>query len=125
MPEKYFKGKRPIIPLWGKRVSIVVGEPFQLNITELRKEAQKAVENGDLNFGKDCFLPSLKIESGKSEEEEESEEEKKEKERLKLEKIEGVGDEVTRRLYSEIMSRIQDNLEPLVLRAHKCVDERS
>lgn len=123
MPETHLFGKRSILPLWGNKLSIVVGEPMQFNIEALREEAEKAVQNGDKIFGKDALEPleeetsdgtevnALVAQGGASIKERE-------------EKIAGVGDEVTRRLYSEITSRMRTNLEALVFKAHSLNKER-
>ncbi|KAK4790098.1 hypothetical protein SAY86_017402 [Trapa natans] len=39
MPEKFFRGKRPPFPLWNKRINVVVGEPIEFNLPEMRKTA--------------------------------------------------------------------------------------
>ncbi|PKI50448.1 hypothetical protein CRG98_029198 [Punica granatum] len=39
MPENFFRGKRPPVPLWNKRINIVVGEPIEFNLTEMREKA--------------------------------------------------------------------------------------
>ncbi|KAK9069389.1 hypothetical protein SSX86_011292 [Deinandra increscens subsp. villosa] len=39
MPEKYLFGRRPPIPLWNKNIKIIVGEPIEFNISELKQTA--------------------------------------------------------------------------------------
>lgn len=39
MPEKYMFGKRPPIPLWNKDIKIIVGEPIEFDIAELKRAA--------------------------------------------------------------------------------------
>ena len=39
MPEDYRNGRRPILPLWNKKVTIVVGEPMQFDIPALKQMA--------------------------------------------------------------------------------------
>lgn len=39
MPEKYMFGKRPPIPLWNKDIKIIVGEPIEFDIAELKQAA--------------------------------------------------------------------------------------
>lgn len=43
MPENYMFGRRPLLPLWFKNISIVVGEPMQFDIPSLRQTAEEAV----------------------------------------------------------------------------------
>lgn len=42
MPEKYFFGRRPLLPLCMKSMKIAVGEPIELNLPKLRQEAKSA-----------------------------------------------------------------------------------
>lgn len=113
-------GKSFSVPLWGKAVSIVVGEPFQFDMTKLRNEAVEAIENGNIDFGADCFKKlELSADSDSL-----SMEEKGVLLKAKLDKIEEVGDCFTRRLYSEMARTIQGKLNLLVLEAHKCVGGR-
>lgn len=39
MPEKFFRGRRPPLPLWNKRINIIVGEPIEFNLPEMRETA--------------------------------------------------------------------------------------
>ncbi|XP_055829741.1 uncharacterized protein LOC129899020 [Solanum dulcamara] len=39
MPENYAFGRRPPVPLWNQEIKIVVGEPMEFNLPELRKMA--------------------------------------------------------------------------------------
>ena len=39
MPEDYRNGRRPILPLWNKKVTIVIGEPMQFDIPALKQMA--------------------------------------------------------------------------------------
>ncbi|KAK9109592.1 hypothetical protein Sjap_017652 [Stephania japonica] len=48
MPEKFFFDRRPPIPLWGKKISIIIGEPIELNLPKLRQTA-KAMPRGPLS----------------------------------------------------------------------------
>lgn len=41
MPEKYWLGRRPLLPLCSKNISIVVGEPMQFDISSLRQTAEE------------------------------------------------------------------------------------
>ncbi|KAK9112303.1 hypothetical protein Scep_019822 [Stephania cephalantha] len=41
MPEKFFFDRRPPIPLWGKEISIIIGEPIELNLPKLRQTAKE------------------------------------------------------------------------------------
>ncbi|KAI5082904.1 hypothetical protein GOP47_0002647 [Adiantum capillus-veneris] len=43
MPENYLFGRRPLLPLWSKNISIVVGEPIQFDLRSLRQTAEEAV----------------------------------------------------------------------------------
>lgn len=43
MPENYLFGRRPLLPLWFKNISIVVGEPMQFDMSALRQTAEEAV----------------------------------------------------------------------------------
>lgn len=101
-------------------MSIVVGEPFQFDMTKLREDTAEAIQNGDANFGADS-LQEIKI---KVEDPNLSEEERALLLKEKKEKVEAVGDEFTRRLYSEMASRVQEKLVPLVLKAQECALER-
>ncbi|XP_078438385.1 phospholipid/glycerol acyltransferase family protein [Wolffia australiana] len=42
MPEEWFRGKRPPVPLWRKQVCIVVGEPIDFDLPHLREAARAA-----------------------------------------------------------------------------------
>lgn len=42
MPENFFRGRRPPFPLWNKRINMVVGEPIEFNLPEMRKMAISA-----------------------------------------------------------------------------------
>jgi monolysocardiolipin acyltransferase len=44
MPEKYLFGRRPLLPLCCKKVSIVVGEPMTFDIPKLHCTAQEFVK---------------------------------------------------------------------------------
>ncbi|KAF8029222.1 hypothetical protein BT93_E1782 [Corymbia citriodora subsp. variegata] len=39
MPENYFRGRRPPLPLCNKRINIVVGEPIEFNLPKMREMA--------------------------------------------------------------------------------------
>lgn len=39
MPEKFYRGKRPPLPLWNKNIKIVVGEPMEFDLPEMRQTA--------------------------------------------------------------------------------------
>ncbi|XP_027770506.1 N-acylphosphatidylethanolamine synthase isoform X2 [Solanum pennellii] len=39
MPENYAFGRRPPVPLWNQEIKIVVGEPMEFNLPELREMA--------------------------------------------------------------------------------------
>ncbi|XP_068309353.1 N-acylphosphatidylethanolamine synthase [Pyrus communis] len=39
MPEKFYRGKRPPFPLWNKHIKIIVGEPMELDLPEMRRMA--------------------------------------------------------------------------------------
>ncbi|KAL8231794.1 hypothetical protein R6Q57_001572 [Mikania cordata] len=39
MPEKYIFGRRPPVPLWNKEIKIIVGEPIEFDIAELKQSA--------------------------------------------------------------------------------------
>ncbi|MCO5594787.1 hypothetical protein L7F22_048821 [Adiantum nelumboides] len=43
MPENYLFGRRPLLPLWFKNISIVVGEPMQFDMPSLRQTAEEGV----------------------------------------------------------------------------------
>ncbi|KAI4325392.1 hypothetical protein MLD38_030797 [Melastoma candidum] len=45
MPEKFFRGKRPPVPLWNKRINIVVGEPIEFNLPQMRQIAAAAASH--------------------------------------------------------------------------------
>jgi monolysocardiolipin acyltransferase len=36
LPENYWRGRRPLVPLWMKHISIVVGEPIQFDVPGLK-----------------------------------------------------------------------------------------
>ncbi|GAB2226222.1 hypothetical protein Droror1_Dr00022023 [Drosera rotundifolia] len=50
MPEKYLFGRRPIIPLWSKHIKIVVGEPIEFDLPDLRQRAK--VQSRETSFAK-------------------------------------------------------------------------
>lgn len=39
MPESYFLGRRPPFPLCNKQINVVVGDPIQFNLPEMRQMA--------------------------------------------------------------------------------------
>jgi len=39
MPENLFFGRRPPVPLWGKKIDIIVGEPIEFDMASLKQEA--------------------------------------------------------------------------------------
>ncbi|CAI9110378.1 OLC1v1010387C2 [Oldenlandia corymbosa var. corymbosa] len=39
MPEKYMFDRRPLVPLWGKDIDIVVGEPIEFDVPKLKEMA--------------------------------------------------------------------------------------
>ncbi|CAK9871762.1 unnamed protein product [Sphagnum jensenii] len=39
LPENYWHGRRPLVPLWMKPISIVVGEPIQFDVPGLKRAA--------------------------------------------------------------------------------------
>ncbi|CAI7878685.1 unnamed protein product, partial [Closterium sp. NIES-53] len=43
IPQNYRNNKRPLIPLWNQRVSVVVGEPFSFDLPSLRQQAKEAI----------------------------------------------------------------------------------
>ncbi|CAN6541344.1 unnamed protein product [Malus baccata var. baccata] len=45
MPEKFYRGKRPPLPLWNKRIKIIVGEPMELDLPEMRRMATSLSRN--------------------------------------------------------------------------------
>lgn len=50
MPEKYLFGRRPIIPLWSKHIKIVVGEPIEFDLPDLRQRAK--IQSRETSFAK-------------------------------------------------------------------------
>ena len=50
--------RRPLIPLWGKNVSAVVGEPFSFDMGRLRREAFEAAQHNSSSFGVDALTNS-------------------------------------------------------------------
>ncbi|KAL4197994.1 hypothetical protein AMTRI_Chr03g137990 [Amborella trichopoda] len=42
MPEKYFFGRRPLIPLCNKDINIIVGEPIEFDLTVLTQRAKSS-----------------------------------------------------------------------------------
>jgi hypothetical protein len=133
MPENHLFGKRAMLPLWCKTINIVVGDPLQLDIAMLKKQAEEAVRNGDNQFGKDAIIEEkdhgkelVAEESVAKEEPGEGKsdsmlkkEDLKSKTDEKKRRIMEAGCEVTRRLYAEISNRIKEDLEKLVFRAHE------
>ncbi|KAM0975063.1 N-acylphosphatidylethanolamine synthase-like [Malus sylvestris] len=45
MPEKFYRGKRPPFPLWNKHIKIIVGEPMELDLPEMRRMATSLSRN--------------------------------------------------------------------------------
>lgn len=39
MPEKYLFGRRPPVPLCGKKIEIIVGEPIQFDLPSMKQMA--------------------------------------------------------------------------------------
>lgn len=39
MPEKFFFGRRPLLPLCNKDINIVIGEPMEFDLSSLRQKA--------------------------------------------------------------------------------------
>lgn len=48
MPEKFFRGKRPPVPLWSKNINIVVGEPLEFDLPKLKQMAMSLPHNKSL-----------------------------------------------------------------------------
>ena len=42
MPEKYFYGRRPPLPLWNKNLKVVVGEPIEFDVPMMVETAISA-----------------------------------------------------------------------------------
>eukprot|EP00250_Pteridium_aquilinum_P008522 c18011_g1_i2 orf=28-945(+) len=59
MPENYWYGRRPLLPLWFKNISIVVGEPMQFDIPSLRQAAEEAVRRVYSTHYEGSPLPEL------------------------------------------------------------------
>ncbi|CAI5534744.1 unnamed protein product [Closterium sp. Naga37s-1] len=57
IPQNYRNNKRPLIPLWNQRVSVVVGEPFSFDLPSLRQQAKEALPT----FGADALLHSPEV----------------------------------------------------------------
>eukprot|EP00897_Mesotaenium_endlicherianum_P010947 jgi/Mesen1/9881/ME000070S09162 len=126
MPEQHWFGRRALVPLWFKNISLVVGEPIQFDIPALRKKAEEAVSSGCTQFGADALIqPSEEVE--KLEEPVYVEDGPKQDKSVlsKAEAIALAGDEATRRLYSEITRQLKDTLESLTFEAHKLCNERT
>ncbi|TQD76208.1 hypothetical protein C1H46_038235 [Malus baccata] len=45
MPDKFHRGKRPPFPLWNKDIKIIVGEPMELDLPEMRQMATSLSRN--------------------------------------------------------------------------------
>ncbi|WVZ24588.1 hypothetical protein V8G54_003132 [Vigna mungo] len=39
MPEKYMFGRRPPLPLWNKKIDIIIGDPIELDLPAMRQKA--------------------------------------------------------------------------------------
>ncbi|KAL2334147.1 hypothetical protein Fmac_015360 [Flemingia macrophylla] len=39
MPEKYIFGRRPLVPLWNKKIDIIVGDPIEFDLPAMRDKA--------------------------------------------------------------------------------------
>lgn len=52
MPENYAFGKRPPVPLWNKEIKIVVGEPMEFNLPELREMALSQSQGSSSSCGR-------------------------------------------------------------------------
>ncbi|CAN6229961.1 unnamed protein product [Urochloa humidicola] len=39
MPENLFFGRRPPVPLWGKKIDIIIGDPIEFDMASLKQEA--------------------------------------------------------------------------------------
>ncbi|CAI6005644.1 unnamed protein product [Closterium sp. NIES-64] len=57
LPQNYRNNKRPLIPLWNQRVSVVVGEPFSFDLPSLRQQAKQAQPT----FGADALIHSPEV----------------------------------------------------------------
>ncbi|XP_024536046.1 N-acylphosphatidylethanolamine synthase [Selaginella moellendorffii] len=54
MPEKYMFGRRPLLPLAGKKITIVVGEPMEFDMASLRDTAMKFSASSPSPFPLSC-----------------------------------------------------------------------
>lgn len=64
LPENYWRGRRPLVPLWMKHISIVVGEPIQFDVPGLKRAAHdwaRASAGADDTNGKLFFSMSDKL----------------------------------------------------------------
>lgn len=64
LPENYWHGQRPLVPLWMKHISIVVGEPIQFDVPGLKRAAHdwaRASAGVDDTNGKLFFSMSDKL----------------------------------------------------------------
>ncbi|CAN4081787.1 unnamed protein product [Withania somnifera] len=51
MPENYAFGRRPPVPLWNQEIKIVVGEPMEFNLPELREMALSQSRDSSFSSG--------------------------------------------------------------------------
>ncbi|KAG0587953.1 hypothetical protein KC19_2G204100 [Ceratodon purpureus] len=54
IPEQWWRGKRPPIPLWNKKVDIFIGEPMQFDIPTLKQDAFKWARTSAGVSSSDC-----------------------------------------------------------------------
>ncbi|KAJ7944004.1 Tafazzin family protein [Quillaja saponaria] len=58
MPENYIFGRRPPFPLCNKNINIIVGDPIEFNLPNMRQKAISMSRNGSLPFtGWPCTSP--------------------------------------------------------------------
>ncbi|XP_073102191.1 N-acylphosphatidylethanolamine synthase isoform X2 [Elaeis guineensis] len=49
MPEKYFFGRRPPVPLWNKDIKIVIGEPIEFDLQRLKQTAKTVSRDSSIH----------------------------------------------------------------------------
>ncbi|KAG1326823.1 hypothetical protein COCNU_01G007570 [Cocos nucifera] len=49
MPEKYFFGRRPPVPLWNKDIKIIVGQPIEFDLQSLKQTAKTVSRDSSIH----------------------------------------------------------------------------
>eukprot|EP00850_Spirogloea_muscicola_P025466 SM003188S11883 [mRNA] locus=s3188:130:1399:+ [translate_table: standard] len=130
MPEKHLFGRRALVPLPGKHVTVVVGEPLHFDVPLLRQQAAEAVARGEwqpeATAAPEDVMEAAAEPSSKTAAltEEDFADPSKEVEKPMLHAARVIDDLATQSLHSRITAMLRDNLQRLLLEAHRLTNER-